>query len=105
MVDNAINTIKMVRRENLNWRGGVGRHPKVSGLSFALTARKIKEKARVVAMDLRGHGKSSTDNDVDLPIDDPLVTKGANTAYMDIELVGECFGVLSSFGQFIMHVN
>ncbi|ONK79852.1 uncharacterized protein A4U43_C01F10820 [Asparagus officinalis] len=32
--------------------------------------------------------------------EDPLVTKGANTAYMDIELVGECFGVLSSFGQF-----
>ncbi|ONK60482.1 uncharacterized protein A4U43_C08F18950 [Asparagus officinalis] len=31
---------------------------------------------------------------------DPLVTKGANTAYMDIELVGKCFGVLSSFGQF-----
>ncbi|ONK64232.1 uncharacterized protein A4U43_C07F23500 [Asparagus officinalis] len=41
----------------------------VQRLSFALTARKIKEKARVVAMDLRGHGKSSTDNDVDLSID------------------------------------
>ncbi|ONK57754.1 uncharacterized protein A4U43_C09F3750 [Asparagus officinalis] len=40
-----------------------------SGLSFALTTRKIKERARVVAMDLRGHGKSSTDNDVDLSID------------------------------------
>ncbi|KAL0351266.1 UNVERIFIED_CONTAM: protein phosphatase methylesterase 1 [Sesamum calycinum] len=40
-----------------------------SGLSFALSASKIKEKARVVALDLRGHGKSSTDNDVDLSIE------------------------------------
>ncbi|XP_020584718.1 protein phosphatase methylesterase 1 isoform X2 [Phalaenopsis equestris] len=40
-----------------------------SGLSFALSASKIKEKARVVAMDLRGHGKSSTDNDLDLSIE------------------------------------
>ncbi|KAK4413431.1 protein phosphatase methylesterase 1 [Sesamum alatum] len=40
-----------------------------SGLSFALSATKIKEKARVVALDLRGHGKSSTDNDVDLSIE------------------------------------
>ncbi|GER27595.1 protein phosphatase methylesterase 1, partial [Striga asiatica] len=39
-----------------------------SMLSFALSARIIKEKARVVAMDLRGHGKSSTDNDLDLSI-------------------------------------
>ncbi|KAL5993277.1 hypothetical protein ACLOJK_014201 [Asimina triloba] len=38
-------------------------------LSFALAASKIKEKARVVAMDLRGHGKSSTDNDLDLSIE------------------------------------
>ncbi|XP_022733288.1 probable protein phosphatase methylesterase 1 isoform X4 [Durio zibethinus] len=40
-----------------------------SGLSFALSAGKIKEKARVVAMDLRGHGKSSTENDLDLSIE------------------------------------
>ncbi|XP_010683376.1 uncharacterized protein LOC104898059 isoform X2 [Beta vulgaris subsp. vulgaris] len=40
-----------------------------SGLSFALSASKIKEKGRVVAMDLRGHGKSITDNDLDLSIE------------------------------------
>ncbi|KAB1210956.1 Protein phosphatase methylesterase 1 [Morella rubra] len=40
-----------------------------SGLSFALAASKIKEKARVVALDLRGHGKSVTDNDLDLSIE------------------------------------
>ncbi|XAR57508.1 Protein phosphatase methylesterase-1 [Bertholletia excelsa] len=40
-----------------------------SGLSFALAASKIKDKARVVAMDLRGHGKSSTENEVDLSIE------------------------------------
>ncbi|KAL9432390.1 hypothetical protein AB3S75_027425 [Citrus x aurantiifolia] len=40
-----------------------------SGLSFALAAGKIKEKARVVAMDLRGHGKSSSENDIDLSIE------------------------------------
>ncbi|XP_008795303.1 probable protein phosphatase methylesterase 1 [Phoenix dactylifera] len=40
-----------------------------SGLSFALSASKIKERAQVVAMDLRGHGKSSTDNDLDLSIE------------------------------------
>ncbi|PHT34396.1 hypothetical protein CQW23_26196 [Capsicum baccatum] len=40
-----------------------------SGLSFALAASKIKEKARIVAMDLRGHGKTSTQNDVDLSIE------------------------------------
>ncbi|KAE8666417.1 Phosphatase methylesterase 1 isoform 2 [Hibiscus syriacus] len=40
-----------------------------SGLSFALSASKIKEKARVVAMDLRGHGKSSSENDIDLSIE------------------------------------
>ncbi|XP_075108355.1 uncharacterized protein LOC107825366 isoform X2 [Nicotiana tabacum] len=39
------------------------------GLSFALAASKIKEKARIVAMDLRGHGKSATQNDVDLSIE------------------------------------
>ncbi|KAL3845701.1 hypothetical protein ACJIZ3_003104 [Penstemon smallii] len=40
-----------------------------SGLSFTLSASKIKEKARVIALDLRGHGKSSTDNDLDLSIE------------------------------------
>ncbi|KAE8022278.1 hypothetical protein FH972_008090 [Carpinus fangiana] len=40
-----------------------------SGLSFALAASKIKEKARVVAMDLRGHGKSTSENDLDLSIE------------------------------------
>ncbi|KAL8485798.1 hypothetical protein ACS0TY_027907 [Phlomoides rotata] len=40
-----------------------------TGLSFALSASKIKEKARVVAVDLRGHGKSTTDNDLDLSIE------------------------------------
>nr|GMD66597.1 protein phosphatase methylesterase 1 [Ipomoea batatas] len=40
-----------------------------SGLSFALAASKMKEKARIVAMDLRGHGKSSTENEVDLSIE------------------------------------
>ncbi|KAL8125114.1 uncharacterized protein LOC141719921 isoform X1 [Apium graveolens] len=40
-----------------------------SGLSFALAARKIKQEARIVAMDLRGHGKSSTENDLDLSIE------------------------------------
>lgn len=38
-------------------------------LSFALAAGKIKEKARVVAVDLRGHGKSSSENDIDLSIE------------------------------------
>lgn len=38
-------------------------------LSFALAASKIKEKARVVSMDLRGHGKSYTDDDLDLSIE------------------------------------
>ncbi|XP_073314370.1 uncharacterized protein [Primulina huaijiensis] len=40
-----------------------------SGLSFALSASKIKEKARVIALDLRGHGKSSTGNDLDISIE------------------------------------
>uniref|UniRef100_A0A453C1X2 protein phosphatase methylesterase-1 n=4 Tax=Aegilops tauschii subsp. strangulata TaxID=200361 RepID=A0A453C1X2_AEGTS len=39
------------------------------GLSFALAANQIKGKARVVAMDLRGHGKSSTSDDLDLSIE------------------------------------
>ncbi|KAG2566431.1 hypothetical protein PVAP13_7NG192500 [Panicum virgatum] len=40
-----------------------------SGLSFALAARQMKDKARVVSMDLRGHGKSTTSNDSDLSIE------------------------------------
>ncbi|CAL5027315.1 unnamed protein product [Urochloa decumbens] len=40
-----------------------------SGLSFALAASHMKDKARVVAMDLRGHGKSTTSNDLDLSIE------------------------------------
>ncbi|KAK9111754.1 hypothetical protein Scep_019273 [Stephania cephalantha] len=40
-----------------------------SGLSFALSTSKIKEKARVVAMDLRGHGKSCTEDELDLSIE------------------------------------
>lgn len=40
-----------------------------SGLSFALSAGIIKEKARVVAMDFRGHGKSSSENDLDLSVE------------------------------------
>ncbi|KAL8161889.1 hypothetical protein V2J09_013378 [Rumex salicifolius] len=40
-----------------------------SGLSFALATAQIKEEARVVAMDMRGHGKSITENDVDLSIE------------------------------------
>ncbi|GMN40253.1 hypothetical protein TIFTF001_009478 [Ficus carica] len=38
-------------------------------LSYALSAKIIKEKARVVAMDLRGHGKSTSENDLDLSIE------------------------------------
>lgn len=38
-------------------------------LSFALAASQIKEKARVVAMDLRGHGKSCTEDEIGLSID------------------------------------
>ncbi|CAI0556474.1 unnamed protein product [Linum tenue] len=40
-----------------------------SQLSFALSAAQIKEKARVVAMDMRGHGKTFTENDLDLSIE------------------------------------
>lgn len=38
-------------------------------LSYALSASKIKERAQIVAMDLRGHGKSSTEDDIDLSIE------------------------------------
>lgn len=40
-----------------------------SGLSFALAAGLMKDKVRVVAMDLRGHGLSETSNDTDLSIE------------------------------------
>ncbi|XP_047324122.1 protein phosphatase methylesterase 1-like [Impatiens glandulifera] len=40
-----------------------------SGLSFALVTSTIKQKARVVAMDLRGHGKSATEDEIDLSIE------------------------------------
>ncbi|GLJ31087.1 hypothetical protein SUGI_0622230 [Cryptomeria japonica] len=40
-----------------------------SGLSFALAAGNMKQKARVVAMDLRGHGKSHSDNEIDMSIE------------------------------------
>lgn len=35
-------------------------------LSFALVAGKMKEKVRVVAMDMRGHGLSKTSDDTNL---------------------------------------
>lgn len=38
-------------------------------LSFSIVASKIKEKARVVAMDLRGHGKSVSENELDLSLE------------------------------------
>lgn len=41
----------------------------IARLSFAISAGIIKEKARVVAMDLRGHGKSSTENEIDMSIE------------------------------------
>jgi protein phosphatase methylesterase 1 len=40
-----------------------------SGLSFSIVASKIKEKARVVAMDLRGHGKSVSENELELSLE------------------------------------
>ncbi|ESQ38561.1 hypothetical protein EUTSA_v10028776mg [Eutrema salsugineum] len=40
-----------------------------SGLSFSLVAGKVKEKARVVAMDLRGHGKSVSENELELSLE------------------------------------
>ncbi|PNX72189.1 protein phosphatase methylesterase 1-like [Trifolium pratense] len=46
-----------------------GRPCMLARLSFAVSTGIIKEKARVVAMDLRGHGKSVTDNDVDLSVE------------------------------------
>lgn len=76
-----------------------------SGLSFALSACKIKEKARVVAMDLRGHGKSSTENEVDLSVETLChdVLAVMKTMYGDsppaIVLVGHSMG-----GSVAVHV-
>ncbi|PON72580.1 Protein phosphatase methylesterase [Trema orientale] len=38
-------------------------------MEVVILASKIKEKARVVAMDLRGHGKSTSENDLDLSVE------------------------------------
>ncbi|XP_021714809.1 protein phosphatase methylesterase 1-like [Chenopodium quinoa] len=76
-----------------------------SGLSFALSASKIKEKAQVVAMDLRGHGKSVTDNDLDLSIETLCadVLAVLSTMYGDsppaIVLIGHSMG-----GSVAVHV-
>uniref|UniRef100_A0A0D6R5T4 Protein phosphatase methylesterase 1 n=1 Tax=Araucaria cunninghamii TaxID=56994 RepID=A0A0D6R5T4_ARACU len=37
-----------------------------SGLSFALVAGMMKQTAQIVAMDLRGHGKSHSDDEIDI---------------------------------------
>lgn len=76
-----------------------------SGLSFAIAASKIKDKARVVAMDLRGHGKSSTENDLDLSIETLCgdVIAVLKTMYGDsppaVVLVGHSMG-----GSIAVHV-
>lgn len=76
-----------------------------SGLSFAISARLIKEKARVVAMDLRGHGKSSTENETDMSIETLCsdVLAVLKTMYGDtppaIVLVGHSMG-----GSVAVHV-
>ncbi|KAL2497482.1 esterase/lipase/thioesterase family protein [Abeliophyllum distichum] len=76
-----------------------------SGLSFALSASKMKEKARVVAMDLRGHGKSSTEDELNLSIETLCndVLAVLKTMYGDsppaIVLVGHSMG-----GSVAVHV-
>ncbi|XP_027150654.1 protein phosphatase methylesterase 1 [Coffea eugenioides] len=76
-----------------------------TGLSFALSASKIKEKVRVVAMDFRGHGKSSTENELDLSIETLCsdVLAVLKTMYGDsppaIVLVGHSMG-----GSVAVHV-
>lgn len=40
-----------------------------SAMSFALAAKSLKQKARVMAFDFRGHGETVTNNDVDLAKD------------------------------------
>ena len=37
-----------------------------SRLTFAVAAKEMKEKVQLVAVDLRGHGLTTTDNDHDL---------------------------------------
>ncbi|XP_071737214.1 uncharacterized protein [Rutidosis leptorrhynchoides] len=76
-----------------------------SGLSFAISTRVIKEKARVVAMDLRGHGKSATENEIDMSIETLCsdVQAVVKTMYGDdppaIVLVGHSMG-----GSMAVHV-
>ncbi|KAI3718536.1 hypothetical protein L6452_19410 [Arctium lappa] len=76
-----------------------------SGLSFAISSRLIKEKARVVAMDMRGHGKSSTENEIDMSIETLCndVLAVLKTMYGDsppaIVLVGHSMG-----GSVAVHV-
>ncbi|KAF0893212.1 hypothetical protein E2562_023232 [Oryza meyeriana var. granulata] len=76
-----------------------------SGLSFALAASQIKEKARVVSMDLRGHGKSTTSDDSDMSIEtlSSDVIAVLHTLYGDsppaIILVGHSMG-----GSVAVHV-
>ncbi|XP_028949774.1 uncharacterized protein [Malus domestica] len=68
-------------------------------------ASKIKEKARVVAMDLRGHGKSTTANDTDLSIETmcndvlAVVTAMYGDSPPAIVLVGHSMG-----GSIAVHV-
>lgn len=76
-----------------------------SGLSFAISSRVIKEKARVVAMDMRGHGKSSTENEIDMSTETLCndVQAVVKTMYGDappaIVLVGHSMG-----GSVAVHV-
>ncbi|CAI9117141.1 OLC1v1018483C1 [Oldenlandia corymbosa var. corymbosa] len=76
-----------------------------SGLSFALSASILKEKARVVAMDFRGHGKSATENELDLSVETLCndVVAVLKTMYGDsppaIVLVGHSMG-----GSVAVHV-
>ncbi|CAH1423687.1 unnamed protein product [Lactuca virosa] len=76
-----------------------------SGLSFAISAGIVKEKARVVAMDLRGHGKSSTENEIDMSIETlcndvhAVVKKMYGDAPPAIVLIGHSMG-----GSVAVHV-
>jgi pimeloyl-ACP methyl ester carboxylesterase len=56
-------------------------------LSFALSTSKIKEKARVVAMDLRGHGKTSTENELDLSVEVLVILLFFNPCESDCSIV------------------
>ncbi|GAB2293325.1 hypothetical protein Dimus_027527 [Dionaea muscipula] len=76
-----------------------------TGLSFAVSARMMKDKVRVVAMDLRGHGKSTTENDLDLSVETLChdVSAVLKTLYGDslpaVVLVGHSMG-----GSVAVHV-